>query len=46
MVFGKIESSFSNNKISTYSAFVAIREKLTPCEVRELPKGNGLPLLI
>ena len=45
MVFGKMESSFSNNKISTNSAFVAIREKLTPCEVRELPKGNGLPLL-
>ncbi len=45
-MFGEIESSFSNNKISTYSAFVATREKLTPCEVRELPKGNGLPLLI
>ena len=45
MLFGKVESSFSNNKISTYSAFVAIKEKFTPCEVRELPKGNGLPLL-
>ena len=46
MVFGEIDYSSSNNKISTYSAFVAIREKLTPSEVRELPKGNGLPLLI
>ena len=45
MLFGEIEFSYSNNKISTYSAFVAIKEKLTPCEVRELPKGNGLPLL-
>ncbi|KGG01350.1 hypothetical protein EU97_0394 [Prochlorococcus marinus str. MIT 9311] len=46
MFFGEIESSFSNNKISTNAAFVAIREKLTPFAVRELPRGNGLPLLI
>ena len=46
MLFGEIESSFSNNKISTYSAFVATKEKLIPCEVRELPKGDGLPVLI
>ena len=45
MLFGKIESSFSKNKIYTYSAFVATKEKLIPCEVRELPKGNGLPFL-
>ena len=23
---------------------MATKEKLIPCEVRELPKGNGLPL--
>ncbi|KGG08971.1 hypothetical protein EV02_1649 [Prochlorococcus marinus str. SB] len=45
VLLGEIESPFSNNKISTYSAFVATKEKLIPCEVRELPKGNGLPLL-
>ena len=46
MYWGEIEYSSSNNKISTYSAFVAIKEKLTPAEVLELPKGYGLPLLI
>tara|TARA_B100000524_G_scaffold325309_1_gene208152 strand:- start:557 stop:697 length:141 start_codon:yes stop_codon:yes gene_type:complete len=46
MVSGETESSDLNNKISTYSAFVATKEKLTPFDVRELPKGNGFPLLI
>ena len=44
MVFGETEASDSNNKISTYSALVAIKEKLTPVDVRELPKGKGFPL--
>ncbi len=45
-IFVKSQFSFSNNKISTYSAFVATKEKFTPFGVRELPKGNGFPLFI
>ena len=46
IVLGETASSCSNNKISINSAFVAIKEKLTPSEVIELPRGNGFPTFI